>query len=146
MPWAIDLQHATICGIWVSDLKTQLLVVSLQGLAAGDANGAEAAATAAARSRVEALAAMRLPEAYREGLESCYWPGRAEVPALTTCPLPTPCLTSFWHVLMFPDGEVRRLLLFRTAHPGSELLTGRKGAMDVLAIGSFSKERTDDGV
>ena len=34
---------------------------------------------AAARQRSEAVGSLRLPNAYREGLQSCYWPGRAEV-------------------------------------------------------------------
>jgi folylpolyglutamate synthase len=35
-------------------------------------------AAAVARERAEAVAQLRLPEAYRKGLQACYWPGRAE--------------------------------------------------------------------
>ena len=43
-------------------------------------------AATAAGERAEAVARLRLPEAYREGLQACYWPGRAEVIAgMPTC-------------------------------------------------------------
>lgn len=42
--------------------------------------GADAShANRAALHRSQMVAGLKLPQAYRDGLRSCYWPGRAQV-------------------------------------------------------------------
>ena len=47
----------------------------LQRQGGGDASHANRAAL----HRAQMVAELRLPQAYRDGLRSCYWPGRAQV-------------------------------------------------------------------
>ena len=54
----------------------------LQQQGGGDASHANRAAL----HRAQMVAELRLPQAYRDGLRSCYWPGRAQV-GLSAFPL-----------------------------------------------------------
>ena len=73
--------------------------------------GADAShANRAALHRSQMVAGLKLPQAYRDGLRSCYWPGRAQVAHLPSLH----CL----HVHMQTTSTHSTLALFSEACPG----------------------------
>ena len=83
-----------LAGAWEARNAAEISSKRQQQGAGGAGDGGEEGAAAAGRERAQMVAALRLPEAYREGLSACYWPGRAEVRGDTLHRAPLSCMLS----------------------------------------------------